>query len=348
MPKKFHQQALEGQTEVQPALTLADVAKRAGVSPITVSRTLSRPELVKPRTRERVLDAIHISGYRPPNMMVNGVDLNKTRLISLILPTISNAIFADLVQTIMQRLAEVGYQTQLGLTGYCSEQEESLLNALLRRRPDGIILIGTLHTPSSRKRLSLAGIPVLEAWDLNDDPIDMLIGFSHYSVGQAVADYLLAKGYQRFAAVTVDDVRGLQRCAGLLDRLAQQDKTDIPVEVVPLPASMAAGREGLQRLLARQQPIDVVVCSSDTLAQGVLTEALAQGLRVPQEMAVMGFGNLSYAAYLEPALSSVDVNSLFMGACIVEALLDRIRQGRRGKRAVRMDTGFQIIERKTT
>lgn len=86
MPKKFHQQALEGQTEVQPALTLADVAKRAGVSPITVSRTLSRPELVKPRTRERVLDAIHISGYRPPNMMVNGVDLNKTRLISLILP----------------------------------------------------------------------------------------------------------------------------------------------------------------------------------------------------------------------------------------------------------------------
>ena len=329
------------------SVTLVDVARVAGVAPMTVSRALHRPELVRDETVKKVLDAVRATGY-VPNMLAGSLASNKSRLVAILLPTIANSIFADTVQALMDGLTASGYQTLLGLTNYSAETEEQLVEALLGRRPDGIVLAGTNHTSATVGRLKKAKIPVVEIWDLTDRPIDMVIGFSHEKVGIAVARHLLGKGYQRFGVISVDDPRGLRRCRSLIKELARHGKTDIPFEILPAPATLLRGREGLSGLLARGGP-EIVVCSSDTLAQGVLAEAASRGLHVPGDLAVMGFGDLSAAAHVSPALSTVRVDGTTIGRNIAGALLARFAaKSDKDRVAVHLDTGFSIIDREST
>lgn len=329
------------------SLTLIDVAKVAGVSPITVSRALHRPEVVSEKAREKVMAAVRQTGY-VSNMLAGGLASNKSRLVAIFLPTIANSIFADTVQALMDRLTEAGYQTLLGLTGYLAEQEEKLLEAVLGRRPDGIVLTGTLHTQSSRLRLAQSGIPLVEAWDLSEDPLDMLVGFSHERVGQATAAHLLAKGYRRFAVVTIGDPRGLRRCRSLIEELQRHGLDSVPMQVLTPPATLETGRTGLRQLLEQGASPDVVVCSSDTIAQGVLAEAASRGLQVPGQLAVMGFGDLSSAAQVYPALSTVRVDGHKIGQQVASALLERFSNPLGSADPVRIDTGFTLIDRQST
>lgn len=327
-------------------MTLADVALQAGVSPITASRALNRPEMVSQATREKVLETVRTMGY-VPNLLAGSLASSKSRLVAVMLPTIAHSLFAETVQAIMDRLTEAGYQTLLGPTGYSSEKEEALLEAVLGRRPDGIVLTGTLHTAASRARLAATKVPVVEAWDLSQSPLDMQVGFNHEQVGEHIAEHFFSKGYRRFAVVTVDDIRGRRRCQALLARLEKLGIVNIPVEVLPLPATWLVGREGLSRLLTREFPPQLVVCSSDTLALGVLAEAAALGLKVPEQLAVLGFGDISEAQYSHPALSTVSVNAQAMGRQVAEALLGRMAsQGEHVR--VSIDTGFSLLERSST
>lgn len=327
--------------------TLIDVAKVAGVSPITVSRTLGRPEVVSERTRRRVLEAVRATGY-VPNLAAGALSSSRSRLVAIFLPTIANSIFADTVQALTNHLTAAGYQTLLGLTGYHPVQEEALLEAVLGRRPDGIVLTGTQHTDTSRRRLARVGIPVVEAWDLCERPLDMLVGFSHEAVGHAIATYLLEKGYRRISVVGIDDPRGLRRHQGMLKALAQRGIRDVAVETLTAPATLATGREGLARLLQRGVAGEVVVCSSDTVAQGVLAEAASRRLLVPEQLAVMGFGDLSSAVSVHPPLSTVRIDGARIGQAIAQALLDRFADPLLSRQPLRLDTGFTLIERGST
>ncbi|MBD1599585.1 LacI family DNA-binding transcriptional regulator [Pseudomonas typographi] len=329
------------------APTLIDVAQVAGVSPITVSRALHRPEIVSERARQKVLAAVEKTGY-VPNQLAGSLASNRSRLVAIFLPTIANSIFADTVQALMDRLTLAGYQTLLGLTGYSAEREEKLLDAVLGRRPDGIVLTGTLHTESSRQRLARSGVPVVEAWDLAEAPLDMLVGFSHEAVGQAIAEHLLGRGYQRFGIISVADPRGLRRCHSVLHTLRRHGVEAAPLEAITPPATLEVGREGLRRLLSRAQPPQVVVCSSDTIAQGVLAEAASRGLRVPQDLAVMGFGDLSSAAQVHPPLSTVRVDGGRIGEEVANGLLARFEGRDAGQPPLRLDTGFTLIDRAST
>lgn len=326
-------------------LTLADVAEHAGVSPITASRALNRPEMVNRATREKVLEAVRAIGY-VPNLLAGSLASSKSRLVAVLLPTIANSLFVNTIEAIMSRLTEAGYQTLLGPTGYSSDKEEALLEAILGRRPDGIVLTGSLHTAASHARLAAVKVPVVEAWELSETPFDMQVGFSHEKVGEHIAQHFFAKGYRRFSVISVDDPRGRRRCAALLERLATLGIDDVPVEILPLPATWQVGREGLQRLLKRSPAPQLVVCSSDTLAMGVLAEAASLGLRVPEQLAVLGFGNIDEGQYSHPALSSVSVNAQDMGRQVAEALLDRFSGQQGGPASV--DTGFTLLERSST
>ncbi|WP_093505770.1 MULTISPECIES: LacI family DNA-binding transcriptional regulator [Pseudomonadaceae] len=328
------------------SVTLVDVAKVAGVSPITVSRALNRPEVVSEDARKKVLEAVRVTGY-VPNMLAGGLASNKSRLVAIFVPTIAHSIFAETVQSLMDHLTAAGYQTMIGLTGYSAEQEERLLGAVLGRRPDGIVLTGTLHTEESRLRLQAAGIPVVEAWDLGASPIDMQVGFSHTQVGQAIADHLHGKGYRRFAIVSVDDSRALKRSASVVDQLKSLGIYEVPMAVLAAPATLHSGRQGLSQLLAEGHAPQVIVCSSDTVAQGILAEAASRGIEVPGQLAVMGFGDLSSAAHLHPALSTVSVDGGRMGKEVAKALLQRFRDEGEST-PVRLDTGFTLVERQTT
>ncbi|WP_176079818.1 LacI family DNA-binding transcriptional regulator [Paraburkholderia tropica] len=331
------------------SVTLIDVARVAGVAPMTVSRALHRPELVRSETQKKVMEAVRKTGY-VPNMLAGGLASNRSRLVAILLPTIANSIFSDTVQSLMGVLSTAGYQTLLGLTAYSMKQEEALVEAILGRRPDGIVLAGTSHTKATNERLSNAKIPVVEIWDLTDKPIDMVVGFSHEQVGKAVASHLVDKGYRRFGFVSLDDPRGLRRFESFKRELATLGVEEPVVEILPAPATLQAGREGLSRILANANP-EIVVCSSDTLAQGVLAEAASREMKVPKDIAVMGFGDLSTAAYVFPSLSTVRVDGARIGTETAEALLERLQeltlQGEGGRRA-RIDTGFEIIDRQST
>lgn len=327
-------------------LTLADVARHAGVSTMTASRALSRPELVSQSTRDRILESVRTLGY-VPNLLAGSLASSKSRLVAILLPTISHSLFAGTVQAIMDRLTEAGYQTLLGPTGYSPEKEQMLLEAVLGRRPDGLVLTGSLHTEASRTRLASAGIPVVEAWDLSDKPLDMQVGFSHEAVGAALARHYLDKGYRRFAVITADDPRGHRRCQALIRELAANGINEVPVQVRSLPASWQLGREGLRALLQGQVKPQLVICSSDTVALGVLAEAASQGLRVPEALAVVGFGDLSEASFAYPTLSTVSINAAQMGLQVAEALLARFADPG-CNRGLAVDTGFVLRERESS
>jgi len=325
-------------------VTLKDVAKLAGVSPITVSRVLNRPEMVTPGTRERVRQVVERTGY-VPNLLAGGLASRKTRFVAAVVPAISNQVFSESIQSLTDRMWESGYQVLLGTTGYPTSREENLLAAILSRRPDGIFLTGISHSVESHRRLAAARIPVVEAWDLTPTPVDMLVGFSHEKVGQAVAEYLLGRGYRQFGVISADDARAEVRRIEYQSVLEKHGIADVSTVLVPAPSNFRLGREGLARLLERGPLPQAVFCSSDTLAHGILTEARSRGLSVPGDLAIVGFGDLDFAAHTFPPLSTVRIDRPAIGRIAAEALLARI-EGRPVERIV--DIGFHVMERGTT
>lgn len=332
--------------------TLIDVARVAGVSPITVSRALNQPQLVRPGTLARIQAAVRATGYAK-NPAPSAAPANKggrSKLVALILPTVSNPIFADMVQAASDKLTDGGYQLLLGLAGYELWREEILVETVLSRKPDGVILTGTLHSDNTRRHLAEAGIPVVETWDLTPSPIDMVVGFSHEEVGKAVARRMLDKGYRRIALLTAGDPRAARRNQGMQAALARQGVSVAATETVAAPASLQLGREGCARLLASAPEIELIVCSSDTLAQGALTEAASRGIRVPDQLAILGFGDLNFAAHTYPSLSSVRVDGHAIGRLAADLLLQRLAlpPGATATKPQVIDTGFELIERGST
>ncbi len=324
-------------------LKLADVAKLAGVSAITVSRALNTPAAVKPETLERVRAAITRTGY-VPNLMAGALASNRSRLVAALVPTIAGPVFLETIQALTEALDAAGCQLMLGQSGYTNAREDALIDAIVGRRPDGIVLTGILHSGDGRRRLLASGIPVVETWDLTPTPIDMLVGFSHEDVGAAVAEHLVAQGYRRLAIVTASDQRAGLRRAGFERRLRALgvDAPRVWLAASP-PTTLAHGRAGLAELLSTGGDVDAVFCSSDALAHGVITEAQSHGLQVPGDVAVMGFGDLGFAAHTHPALTTVRIDGTAIGQQAARFILDRV-EGRDVGKPVR-DIGFSIVER---
>ncbi|WJH41145.1 LacI family transcriptional regulator [Aliirhizobium terrae] len=174
-------------------VTLADIAKLAGVSPVTVSRAINTPALVKPRTLEAIEKVIARTGY-VPNLLAGGLASRRTRLIAAIVPSVSSTIFAETIEGLNAELVSAGYQLLLGLSGYDPGRELELTRAILARRPDGIILTGITHLKETRAMLTGAGLPIVEIWDSTPSPLDTAVGFSHSAVGALVAEHLLIRG----------------------------------------------------------------------------------------------------------------------------------------------------------
>lgn len=341
---RFAQEQVQ-ETPTLRNVTLKDVARVAGLSPITISRALNTPQLVRPATVARVREAVELTGYIP-NLLAGGLASKRSRLVAAIVPQLFNAMFVETVQGLGDQLAANGYHLLLSLSGYSPSHEEELVSAILSRQPDGIVLTGINHAPGTRKRLLSSRLPVVETWDLTPTPIDMLVGFSHTKIGETIARYLYGKGYRHFGLVWANDDRAALRRAGLESVLREFGIDEISSHVVPTPATLALGRQGLVGLLAAGRPLDVVVCSSDALAQGVMTEAHVRGLDVPRQLAIMGFGDLDFSAQTTPAISSVHIDKHAIGVLAANALLSRIE--RRPTMEKIIDVGFKLIIRETT
>jgi LacI family gluconate utilization system Gnt-I transcriptional repressor len=324
-------------------ITLSDVAQLAKVAPITASRALNTPDQVSAEVLARVREAVHRTGY-VPNRLAGGLASARSRLVAAVVPTISGPVFMPTVQSLTEELARHGLQLMLGQSGYADSREDALLEAIIGRRPDGIVLTGIMHSAEGRRRLLASGIPVVETWDLTPTPIDMLVGFSHADVGRRVATFLHERGHRRLAIVAGDDERAQRRNRAFVDAAAALGLPEPMVTLVPAPTTLKSGRASVAALLERR--VSAVFCSSDLLALGVLTEAHAREVDVPKSLAVVGFGDLEFAADLHPALTTVRIDGAAMGRQAAAFLVERA-QGRAVAQRV-VDIGFEIVERAST
>ena len=324
------------------AITLRDVATLAGVAPITASRAVNTPGQVSPEVLKKVQDAIQRTGY-VPNRVAGGLASSRSRLIAAVVPSIVVSVFVETIETLNNTLFEAGYQLMLGQTGYSPEREEALLEAIIGRRPDGIFLTGIMQSSKGRTRLLASGIPVVETWDLTPTPIDMLIGFSHSDIGLEVANFLMAKGRTRFALVHAGDERASRRAASFTNTVAKRGCRAVLVDNVGASRSLKSGREALSRILSKMADVDAIFCSSDLLAMGVLTEAMARGIKVPQLLSIVGFGDVPYVADMVPALTTVHINGSDIGRKAAGFLVARA-QGLAVEEPI-VDVGFAIVQR---
>jgi LacI family gluconate utilization system Gnt-I transcriptional repressor len=327
------------------AITLRDVAILAGVAPITASRAINTPNQVSPDVLRKVQEAVQRTGY-VPNRMAGGLASSRSRLIAAVVPSTVVSVFMETIESLNGTLFDAGYQLMLGQSGYSTEREEVLLEAIIGRRPDGIFITGILPPGRARTRLLASGIPVVETWDLTPTPIDMLIGFSHSDIGREVAQFLIQKGYRRMAIVRAEDERADRRTVAFQETLAQQNLAPALVVNVGASRSLKSGREAMSRLLAQAPETQAIFCSSDLLALGVMTEARARGLAVPDDIAVMGFGDVPFVADMVPALTTVRINGGQIGTLAAGFLMDRA-EGRHVDTRI-IDVGFSIIERDST
>jgi LacI family transcriptional regulator, gluconate utilization system Gnt-I transcriptional repressor len=332
------------------AVTLHHVAQLAGVAPITASRAINTPAQVSAAVLQRVQHAVQQSGY-VPNRLAGGLASARSRLVAAVVPTIAGPVFLETVQALTETLADHGYQLMLGQAGYGGAREDSLLGAIIARRPDGIVLTGTVHSALSRQRLLASGIPVVETWDLTPTPgsaapIDMLVGFSHVAVGRKVAQFLAGLGHQQLAVVTGNDERALRRTQAFSAAARRLKLPPVAVVTVPAPTTLKSGRAALAQLLRSHPAVQAVFCSSDLLALGVLTEAQVQRVKVPQRLAVVGFGDLDFAADLAPALTTVRINGAAIGRQAAQFIVARCAGEVVAQPVV--DIGFSIVQRNST
>jgi LacI family gluconate utilization system Gnt-I transcriptional repressor len=325
--------------------TLRDVAKLAGVAPITASRALNTPDAVSAKVLQKVQAAVQQTGY-VPNLLAGALASQKSRLVAAVVPTLSGPMFLETVESLTDTLAAAGYQVMLGQSGYENSREDALLDAIIGRRPDGIVLTGINRSAQARRRLLASGIPVVETWDLTPTPVDMLVGFSHEKIGIAVARYLHAAGRRRVAAIGASDDRSRRRVNAFGQeavRLGMAQAGSIPSCEVAAPTTLGNGRSGLTQLLARDPDIDAVFCSSDMLALGVMIEAQASNISIPQQLAVIGLGDLGFSRDLQPPLTTVRIDGTVIGSTAARFIIAR-SEGKTVAEPV-CDIGFTIIER---
>ncbi|WP_462380776.1 LacI family DNA-binding transcriptional regulator [Pseudomonas sp. Marseille-QA0892] len=326
--------------------TLDDVARVAGVSPITVSRVINKPEIVSERTIQRVQAAIAQTGYIP-NLLAGSLVSQRSRLVIVVVPNIANRVFVDTVDRLGQCLAAARYQLLLAQSDLSAEGELALIDSILARRPDGIVLTHPLQTPAARARLQSRGTPVVEAWELHEEPIDTIVGFSHPAAGAAMADHIASKGYTKVALIWSEDARATQRRLACEQRLSEAGVEILACKLTPVPVAVGYGRDAMAQLLDEACDAHAVLCSIDLLAQGAMAEAQARGLTVPSDLAVMGFGDLEFAAHTFPRLSTIRINGAQVGELTAERLLARIA-GTLAPGSCIDDVGFELVAREST
>ncbi|MBB5390734.1 MULTISPECIES: LacI family DNA-binding transcriptional regulator [unclassified Herbaspirillum] len=329
-------------------ITLRDVAQLAGVAPITASRALNTPSAVSPKVLQKVKDAVERTGY-VPNLLAGGLASNKSRLVAVVVPTVIGPVFQEIVHTLTESLAAAGYQVMLGQSGYENSREDALLEAIIGRRPDGVVLTGIMRSAEARKRLLASGIPVVETWDLTPTPIDMLVGFSHDDIGREVARYLHGAGRRVVAVVGGKDERSQRRMNAFAREAAALGMVagvaPVAMHHVSAPTTLGQGRKGLADLLERQPAMDAIFCSSDLLALGVMIEAQSRGIRIPEQLAVVGFGDLEFSRDLQPQLTTVRIDGTGIGQRAAQFIIDRAAGLEIDEPIV--DVGFSIIRRQS-
>lgn len=295
-----------------------------GVSPSTVSRAITAPARVSKATRERIEAAVAKIGF-VPNGLAGGLASNRSHIIAFVVPSISLTLFNESVRGIVGELSAEGYRVLIVHGRGTRPEMDKVMLDVLSLRPDGVVLIGAVLSDAARERLVRTRLPVVEAWDMPADPIDMVAGFSHKQLGRTIGEYLLERGYRRPLLVWSTGSRAVTMQDALSYVFVHAGYAPPAVRGCKFPPDFTDGCEAMREALAEQSRPDVLVCLSDWAAHGALVEARRNNLRVPQDIAITGFGDLDFAAHLEPPLTTVRVDQAHLAHAAAQCLLQRLR-----------------------
>lgn len=302
-------------TDERTGPTLADIARAAGVSTATVSRVLNAPDSVRPVRAERVRQAIAELGYLPDGA-ARALASRRSMTVGAVIPTLDNAIFAHGIEAFQARLVSKGYSLILASSAYDLDTEAALVETLLQRRVDALMLVGLQHHPALIERLRGRGVPHVLCWA--HDPSGELpcVGFDNRQAAALLTRHLTGLGHRRIAMIaglTTSNDRARERVEGVRLALSETGGSLPPDALIEVPYSYAEGRAAMARLLARPVRPSAVICGNDVLAIGALLAARDAGLDVPGDISVTGFDDLPLAGEFAPALTTVRVPAQQMG-----------------------------------
>jgi LacI family gluconate utilization system Gnt-I transcriptional repressor len=303
------------------AVRVEDVAREAGVSPITVSRALSHPEKVKDETRQRVTDAVQKTGY-VLNRFASSLRSGRSTIISAFVSNLSNPHFANAIQGCADALEGSRYHLLMAQTGYSDKLQGQVVDEILPFRPAAAMFTGIVQSRRTRATLKKLAIPVMEMWDHRPDPIDMLVGFSNADGGQLMGEHFAQQKFNRVAYAGRTEDRGAQRLQGFINGFGRR-----PDFVLPLEGSRTFddGMAALETVLAAVPDCDAIFFGTDLLAVGAMFRARQLGVPIPGRVAIAGYGDLEHSKQLATPLTTVHVNSYEMGNLAGRMLLKRLQ-----------------------
>lgn len=338
----------QGRSRVAETLRMQDVAAQAGVSPMSVSRALRDPATVSKTMRERVMAAVEKAGY-VPNRIAGSLSSRQSCVVGLIVPGISNSLYASTTQAITDELRAHGLHLLIAHCGHDIAAEEEAIGAFLAQRVCGLILHGTRHTARARAIIRAAGVPTVEIGRLTRTPLDMCVSYSGSAAAKAMVLRLGRLGYRRIGFVSLD-LRGNDRAAerrrGYLAGLRALGREALPDLALVAQPGFAGGADAVVALLARDPGIDAIFFAADVMAVGALFECQRRGWAVPGRLAIASFDDVELLSHVVPTLTTLRIPREEIGRRSA-AMLVRRMHGPVGDPAV-VDLGFAIVERGST
>jgi LacI family transcriptional regulator, repressor for deo operon, udp, cdd, tsx, nupC, and nupG len=325
----------------EPA-TIRDVARELGVSVATVSRALSRPELLRPQTRERVMAVVERLGYRP-NLMAQGLRRGQTRAMLLVVPTLS-PFFLEILAGAEEVARAADFAVLLSNSNGDPEREETCFDQVVSGRADGIILLtGALPAVYAAGKRPLP--PLVAVLEPIAQPAVPVIRTDHRAGAAQATQHLIELGHRRIAHIAGSEkvASTAHRREGFCAALAAAGLRLRGELLCPGDFTMRSGAEGMQQLLALQEPPTAVLCANDEMAFGAIRTLRAAGLTVPEDVSIVGFDDLNLAAFCNPPLTSVHIPRHELGRCAARGLIDQI-EGRHVPDEMVLGTRLMIRE----
>ncbi len=314
-------------TQNNRSLTLRDVSEVSGVSEMTVSRVLRNRGDVSAATREKVLNAAKELGY-VPNKIAGALASQRVNLVAVIIPSLSNMVFPEVLAGVSQVLEDTELQPVVGVTDYLPEKEEKVLYEMLSWRPSGVIIAGLEHTDAARAMMNASGIPVVEIMDADGEAVDAMVGISHRRAGRVMAASILEAGYKKIAFLGTKmplDHRARKRFEGFTETLAKSGVEVAEREFYSGGSALAKGREMTKAVLERSPDIDFIYYSNDMIGAGGLLYLLEQGIDVPGQIGLAGFNGVELLQGLPRQLATMDACRREIGAKAAEIIAQRVQ-----------------------
>ncbi len=306
-------------------LTLRDVSEASGVSEMTVSRVLRNKGDVSEATRQKVQEAARKLGY-VPNKIAGALASQRVNLVGVIIPSLGNMVFPEVLSGISETLEESVLQPVVGVTDYLPKKEEKVLFEMLSWRPSGIIIAGLEHSDASRAMLNQTDIPVVEIMDVDGIPIDACVGISHRRAGRIIAEAILEEGYRKIGFMGTKmplDHRARKRFEGFTRTLAQAGIEISDQEFYSGGSALAKGREMTQAMIERSPDLDFLYYSNDMIGAGGMLYLLENQIDVPSKIGLAGFNGVELLEGMPRQLATMDACRREIGQRAAEIVLAR-------------------------